>query len=143
MYYSMTMHRKRCIQNIYRVMKITEFEVDESRCRKVKVRCNKKSNKCKKELKGHGALNLGGDKNAKGEAASASQSKGKAKEEDEPEELSSDDELEDNDIDLDLLKNMMNAFKGQAGMSGPASNMLASLGMNLPRDEGEDDSDDD
>ncbi|GAB7337568.1 hypothetical protein MBLNU457_g2879t2 [Dothideomycetes sp. NU457] len=95
-----------------------------------------------RELKGHGALNLGGNKNGKGEAASTSQSKGKAKVEDEPEELSSDDELEDNDIDLGLLKNMMDAFKGQAGMSGPASNMLASLGMNLPRDEGEDDSDD-
>jgi hypothetical protein len=52
-------------------------------------------------------------------------------------ELSSDDE-EDNDVDLLLAENMLEAFKGQAGMSGPAGNMMRAMGVNMPRDEDED-----
>jgi hypothetical protein len=52
-------------------------------------------------------------------------------------ELSSDDE-EDNDVDLLLAENMLAAFKGQAGMSGPAGNMMRAMGVNMPRDEEED-----
>jgi len=92
-----------------------------------------------KELKGHGALNLNGDKGAKKQTLSKSAGKGKAKQEEEEEdlggELSSDDENDENTIDLGLLKNMMEAFKGQAGMAGPASNMMAAMGINIPRDE--------
>ncbi|OQO01616.1 hypothetical protein B0A48_12652 [Cryoendolithus antarcticus] len=51
------------------------------------------------------------------------------------EELSSDDE-EFNDVDLGLAKNMLEAFKGQAGMGGPAGNMMKALGVGMPRDEG-------
>ncbi|KAI5361276.1 Putative Ecd family protein [Septoria linicola] len=51
-------------------------------------------------------------------------------------ELSSDDE-EFNDIDLGLAKNMLEAFKGQAGMSGPAGNLMRALGVQMPRDEDE------
>jgi hypothetical protein len=51
-------------------------------------------------------------------------------------ELSSDDE-EFNDVDLGLAKNMLESFKGQAGMSGPAGNMMKALGVGMPRDEGE------
>lgn len=53
-------------------------------------------------------------------------------------ELSSDEE-EFNDVDLDLAKNMLEAFKGQAGMSGPAGNLMKALGVSMPRDEGGDD----
>ena len=49
-------------------------------------------------------------------------------------ELSSDDE-EFNDVDLGLAKNMLEAFKGQAGMAGPAGNLMKALGVNMPRDE--------
>lgn len=49
-------------------------------------------------------------------------------------ELSSDDE-DYNDVDLGLAQNMLEAFKGQAGMGGPAGNMLKAMGVNLPRDE--------
>ncbi|KAK5685953.1 hypothetical protein LTS10_002066 [Elasticomyces elasticus] len=49
-------------------------------------------------------------------------------------ELSSDDE-EHNDIDLGLAKNMLEAFKGQAGMQGPAGNLMRALGVQMPRDE--------
>jgi hypothetical protein len=51
-------------------------------------------------------------------------------------ELSSDDEDDDyNDVDLGLAKNMLEAFKGQAGMSGPAGNLMKAMGVNMPRDE--------
>ncbi|KAK0847336.1 hypothetical protein LTS02_014508 [Friedmanniomyces endolithicus] len=49
-------------------------------------------------------------------------------------ELSSDDE-DYNDVDLGLAKNMLEAFKGQAGMAGPAGNLMKALGVNMPRDE--------
>ncbi|KAF2237402.1 SGT1-domain-containing protein [Viridothelium virens] len=58
----------------------------------------------------------------------------KAEEEDEDMDESSDD-AEENDIDYNLAKNMMDAFKAQSGMSGPAGNMLAQMGIQLPRDE--------
>ncbi|KAL8375762.1 hypothetical protein RB595_007063 [Gaeumannomyces hyphopodioides] len=50
----------------------------------------------------------------------------------------SDDEV---DIDYNLAKNLLESFKGQAGVAGPAGNILSMLGMSLPRDE--DDNDDD
>ncbi|KAK5125131.1 hypothetical protein LTR85_000807 [Meristemomyces frigidus] len=53
------------------------------------------------------------------------------------EELSSDDE-EFNDVDLGLAKNMLESFKGQAGMAGPAGNLMRALGVNMPRDESHD-----
>nr|POE48863.1 protein ecdysoneless like [Quercus suber] len=49
-------------------------------------------------------------------------------------ELSSDDE-DFNDVDLGLAKNMLEAFKGQSGMSGPAGNLMRALNVNMPRDE--------
>ncbi|CCX32939.1 SGT1 protein-domain-containing protein [Pyronema domesticum] len=38
-------------------------------------------------------------------------------------------------IDYALAKNLLESFKGQAGLSGPGGNLLASLGIQLPRDE--------
>ncbi|KAM0717018.1 hypothetical protein Q7P37_006870 [Cladosporium fusiforme] len=118
-----------------------------------------------KELKGHGALNLNQKKGAashKNEQKPSSKAAGKkavhfgperppgmavanqatAEEEVDEEfgpgdgELSSDDE-DYNDVDLGLAENMLEAFKGQAGMTGPAGNMLRAMGVNLPRDEDE------
>lgn len=114
-----------------------------------------------KELKGHGALDLsGGKKEASKNAGSKkkvqfgpepppglrdSKGKGKAIEEDDDDfvgpgdgELSSDDD-EFNDVDLGLAKNMLESFKGQAGMAGPAGNLMRAMGVNMPRDEGSDD----
>ncbi|SMR60540.1 unnamed protein product [Zymoseptoria tritici ST99CH_1E4] len=54
-------------------------------------------------------------------------------------ELSSDDEdygSDYNSVDLTLAKNMLESFKGQAGMGGPAGNLMKALGVGtLPRDE--------
>ena len=45
------------------------------------------------------------------------------------------------DIDYNLAKNILESFKSQAGMAGPAGNLLGLMGMSLPRDEGESDED--
>ena len=107
-----------------------------------------------KELKGHDALNLN-SKAPKSECstkekpvfgperppAAASKRRGSVESADEEigpgdGELSSDDE-EFNDVDLGLAKNMLESFKGQAGMAGPAGNLMRAMGVNMPRDEGE------
>ena len=53
------------------------------------------------------------------------------------------DEAEDEDrevnIDFNLAKNLLESFKSQGGMAGPGGNLLASMGIALPRDEGEQD----
>ncbi|KAK3677194.1 hypothetical protein LTR78_002732 [Recurvomyces mirabilis] len=114
-----------------------------------------------KELKGHGALKLNPDK-SKSSAKSVKKNGDASKKvafgperppgmdvvagkeasiQDDDEdvgpgdgELSSDDE-DFNDVDLGLAKNMLEAFKGQAGMAGPAGNLMKVLGVNMPRDE--------
>ncbi|KAJ4412021.1 hypothetical protein N0V82_008900 [Gnomoniopsis sp. IMI 355080] len=52
-----------------------------------------------------------------------------------------DDEREDGDVDIDynLAKNLLESFKGQAGLMGPVGTMLADLGIRLPRDEDDED----
>jgi hypothetical protein len=97
------------------------------------------------ELKGHGALNL----NPKPEKPAMIKNVGKGKQrEDDPvtprnvydeESESGDDEV---DIDYNLAKNLLESFKGQAGLAGPASNILGMLGINLPQDEGGEDGED-
>ncbi|WPG97414.1 SGT1-domain-containing protein [Acrodontium crateriforme] len=114
-----------------------------------------------KELKGHGALDLNGGGREASKTLSTkkkvqfgpepppgfrnSKGKEKAMEEDDDDfvgpgdgELSSDDD-EFNDVDLGLAKNMLESFKGQAGMAGPAGNLMRAMGVNMPRDEGSDD----
>jgi hypothetical protein len=61
--------------------------------------------------------------------------KGKGIERADDEEESSDEEV---DIDYNLAKNLLESFKSQAGMAGPAGNLLGMMGMQLPRDEDED-----
>jgi hypothetical protein len=54
-------------------------------------------------------------------------------------ERDQDDEAEsaDEEVDVDyaLAKNLLESFKSQGGMAGPASNILGMLGIQLPRDE--------
>lgn len=111
-----------------------------------------------KELKSHGALNLNNkapktDDSAKKkpvfgpELPPGMESKAIVKKQGDSEsadeeigpgdgELSSDDD-EFNDVDLGLAKNMLESFKGQAGLTGPAGSLMKALGVNMPRDEGE------
>ncbi|KAI0012402.1 SGT1-domain-containing protein [Xylariaceae sp. FL0662B] len=93
------------------------------------------------ELKEHGALKL--DPEPKGPKAiksrDAENPKGKGKDvlkvKDKGEENSDDDE--EVDVDYNLAKNLLESFKSQAGMAGPAGNILGMMGMKLPRDEDE------
>ena len=39
--------------------------------------------------------------------------------------------------DFSLVKNLLESFKGQAGVPGPGGNLIGLLGMRLPRDEGD------
>jgi hypothetical protein len=56
-------------------------------------------------------------------------------------EQDSDDESGDEEVNIDfnLAKNLLESFKSQAGMAGPGGNLLGMMGMQLPRDEGEED----
>lgn len=88
------------------------------------------------ELKGHGALQL----DPKPKPLAAVKEKGEessnagpvAPKEDDEEEEGSDDAV---DIDYNLAKNLLESFKSQAGMAGPAGNLLGLMGMSLPPDE--------
>ncbi|KAI1385280.1 SGT1-domain-containing protein [Hypoxylon trugodes] len=92
------------------------------------------------ELREHGALRLDtGSENVKAIASGdKAKSKGKAKD-----ELGSnvgtgeESSEEDVDVDYNLAKNLLESFKSQAGMAGPAGNILGMMGLQLPRDEDE------
>ncbi|AEO67738.1 uncharacterized protein THITE_2050569 [Thermothielavioides terrestris NRRL 8126] len=95
------------------------------------------------ELRGHGALDL--DPKPK-TAAKSIKKKGETTskaEQVEPQEEEEDGEGSDEEVDIDynLAKNLLESFKSQAGMAGPAGNLLGLMGVRLPRDE--EDSDDD
>lgn len=82
------------------------------------------------ELTGHGALALDPTPNK----AKILQGRGKKRAQEPKEEAGSadDDEV---DIDYNLAKNLLESFKGQAGLAGPVGSMLADMGIQLPRDE--------
>lgn len=93
------------------------------------------------ELSEHGALDL--DPMPKQLKALKGKGKGKekagepSKDEDNLEEGES--EGDEVDIDYNLAKNLLESFKGQAGLVGPVGTMLADMGLRLPRDEGDED----
>ncbi|KAI1190415.1 SGT1-domain-containing protein [Nemania serpens] len=88
------------------------------------------------ELKELGALQLDvkpqGAKVLTSKESAAIKDKGKGIEE--PDEESGDEEV---DIDYNLAKNLLESFKSQAGLAGPAGNLLGMMGLTLPRDEDE------
>ncbi|KAK0669741.1 putative small glutamine rich protein with tetratricopeptide repeats 1 [Cercophora samala] len=88
------------------------------------------------ELKGLGALSL--DPKASATERRIKDVGSSSKEEDD----ASENGEEEVDIDYNLAKNLLESFKSQAGMAGPAGNLLGLMGVTLPRDE-DDDSDED
>ena len=46
-----------------------------------------------------------------------------------------DDDFQPVDVDVNLLKNIMESYSSQAGAAGPASNILGSMGIHLPKNE--------
>lgn len=102
------------------------------------------SRRMEEELNMVGALDLDPPPKKVKALASKSkrQAKGKGKADsavDNDEEDEEDEEDEDEggavQIDYNLAKNMLEAFKGQTGMAGPAGNMMGLMGIALPRDE--------
>lgn len=92
------------------------------------------------ELREYGALSL----NPETAKPKALKDKGKNKAGEASDEAAlqgDDDESGDEEVDIDynLAKNILESFKGQAGMAGPVGTMLAGMGIQLPRDEGEED----
>ncbi|KAI1165002.1 SGT1-domain-containing protein [Nemania serpens] len=93
------------------------------------------------ELKELGALQLDvkpqGAKALTSKESWATKDKGEGIEQ--ADEESGDEEV---DIDYNLAKNLLESFKGQAGLAGPAGNLLGMMGIKLPRDEDEEQEDD-
>ncbi|OAA54498.1 sgt1 [Niveomyces insectorum RCEF 264] len=96
------------------------------------------------ELRGHGALRL--DPPAKGKQPAdtvkrvtadetSSKDAGRDMNENENEDESGDES--EVDVDLNLAKNLLESFKSQGGLPGPASNILGMMGLSLPRDDDE------
>lgn len=88
------------------------------------------------ELKDHGALRLGPSKNKRGGklTTKCSTAEGDLT----PHVLKDDtesDEEGDVDVDVNLARNLLESFKSQEGMAGPAGNILNMLGLALPREE--------
>ncbi|EMD97552.1 hypothetical protein COCC4DRAFT_203953 [Bipolaris maydis ATCC 48331] len=94
------------------------------------------------ELFSHGALNINPQSDQKSISAMTlpgkDKGKGKAKlSEIESGEEDEEDDDGDNDLldeDYNLADNMLKAFKGQAGLSGPAGNMMRAMGVQFPQD---------
>ncbi|KAI1345966.1 SGT1-domain-containing protein [Xylaria sp. FL0043] len=87
------------------------------------------------ELKGLGALKL----DAKPEGVKLLDSNERAAPNQEVDEESCDEDI---DIDYNLAKNLLESFKSQAGLAGPAGNLMGMMGVKLPRDEDEEQEDD-
>ena len=43
-------------------------------------------------------------------------------------------ELKPVDVDFNLVKNLLDSYSSQQGLAGPASNILKSMGVNIPDD---------
>lgn len=95
----------------------------------------KLSEQIEAELNEHGALALG--PTPKKPRALKGKGKEKAGEPSHVDEVEEDVSGEDEEVDIDynLAKNLLESFKGQAGLVGPVGTMLADMGIRLPRDE--------
>ena len=93
------------------------------------------------ELQEHSALRL--EPTQSGARAIQGHGTKKGKERELAGTLAAEDSGDDQEVDVDynLAKNMLESFRGQAGLAGPAGNLLSMLGLHLPRDEGGSESD--
>lgn len=99
----------------------------------------KLSEQMEAELNEHGALALKPTpKKLKTLKGKGKQKSGEPSHVDEAEEEVSEED-EGVDIDYNLAKNLLESFKGQAGLIGPVGTMLADMGIRLPRDEDDED----
>ncbi|KAK5995787.1 Protein ecdysoneless-like protein [Cladobotryum mycophilum] len=94
------------------------------------------SSQMEAELKQFGALKLDAQpaRPAIKNNTESRQQKGESSLDSENEEVEEDSD-EEIDIDYNLAKNLLESFKGQGGMAGPAGNLMGLMGFQLPRDE--------
>lgn len=95
------------------------------------------------ELKEYGTLQLDPPTGGRAIKSKESSEKKKGKEKEQPlqgrsghsaNDSDSDDD-DEVDIDYNLAKNLLESFKSQGGMAGPAGNLMGLMGFQLPRDE--------
>ncbi|KAJ6440879.1 SGT1-like protein [Purpureocillium lavendulum] len=91
------------------------------------------SSQMEAELRGHGALRL--DANTDKRIAPAGKGKDVSHGEHHPGQGANEDSDSEVDVDYNLARNLLESFKSQAGSSGPTSNILSLMGLQLPRDE--------
>ncbi|KHO01098.1 regulatory factor Sgt1 [Metarhizium album ARSEF 1941] len=91
------------------------------------------SSEMEAELKRHGALDLQSEMptEVKGSASERSQNG----QQQNPANSTAEECMDELDIDYNLAQNLLESFKGQAGMAGPTGNLLGMMGFTLPRDE--------
>ncbi|KAL7923172.1 SGT1 domain-containing protein [Trichoderma austrokoningii] len=97
------------------------------------------------ELREYGTLQLDPPTTGRAIKSKESSEKGKGKEKEQPlqersghsddDDDDDDDDEEEVDIDYNLAKNLLESFKSQGGMAGPAGNLMGLMGFQLPRDE--------
>jgi hypothetical protein len=96
------------------------------------------------ELKEYGTLQLDpptAGRAIKSKESSEKREKGKEKEQplqgqsSRSADDSDNDDDDEVDIDYNLAKNLLESFKSQGGMAGPAGNLMGLMGFQLPRDE--------
>lgn len=91
------------------------------------------------ELRGHGILRLNGASEHSGRLEKTRQPAGqkdnRAQSKVAGENTNDEESGEELDINYNLAKNLLESFKGQGGMAGPAGNLLGLMGFQLPRDE--------
>ncbi|KAI5790661.1 SGT1 protein-domain-containing protein [Peziza echinospora] len=102
-------------ENVVKSQEMEDAEKEEEEIRKIQ-------SQVEAELKEAGVI------------TSTEQPKIKELRDDEDEEMDIDDG-DEVDIDFNLAKNMLESLKSQGGMSGPGSNLLASMGIVFPRDD--------
>ncbi|KAK2612138.1 hypothetical protein QQS21_001868 [Conoideocrella luteorostrata] len=87
------------------------------------------------ELKQHGALDLKPDEDSQRQGLDRMHSQDEARPP--TSSLATEDADIGVNIDYNLARNILESFKSQGGMAGPASNLLGMMGFTLPRDEDE------
>lgn len=94
------------------------------------------------ELNETGVLNLDPTPRKIGATKAAIEGKGKAAQsnKEDSDNTDSSDDGEENDVDINLARNLLESFKSQAGMAGPGGNLMGLMGLNMPRDEKQQDS---
>lgn len=116
-----------------KIDKVEEIDTDEEDGESESDELKKIMQRMEAELNEEGALNL--DPTPKKLSALKSKSLPGDKRDIPTDQDSEEEDEGEVNIDFNLAKNLLESFKSQAGMAGPGGNLMAMMGMHLPRDE--------